>query len=86
LEAHVSDEEPENEEAAALFFNQIVPGLWVGLLDMIHDLWMRLGDFMEQQSKIYSEVMDVVGTNGPEEGAEEGAEIIPFPQPEEEEE
>lgn len=78
----MSDEEPENEEAAALFFNQIVPGLWVGLLDMIHDLWMRLGDFMEQQSKIYSEVMDVVAPND----AEEGAEIIPFPQPEEEEE
>jgi len=53
---------------------------------MIHDLWMRLGDFMEQQSKIYSEVMDVVGKNGAEEGAEEGAEIIPFPQSEEEEE
>lgn len=82
----MSDKKPEDDEAAALFFNQIVPGLWVGLLDMIHDLWMRLGDFMEQQSKIYSEVMDVVGKNDAEEEAEEGAEIIPFPQPEEEEE
>ena len=78
----MSDKEPSNEEeAAAVFFNQIVPGLWVGLLDLIHDLWMKLGDFMEQQSQIYSQTMGTAAGTGDEEA---GGGVIPFPQPEEE--
>ena len=78
----MSDKEPSNEEeAAAVFFNQIVPGLWVGLLDLIHDLWMKLGDFMEQQSQIYYQTMGTAAGAGDE---EEGGDVIPFPQPEEE--
>lgn len=76
----MTDEEPNNDEAShQLFFNQIIPGLWVGLLDLLHDMWMRLGEFMEQQSQIYEEVMTVLK---PEESG--GAEVIPFPIPEEE--
>ena len=78
MEALVSDEEPsKEEEASALFFNKIVPGLWVGLLDMVHDLWMRLGDFMEEQSAIYS---DVMGEEEPE-SPEEHGDVIPFRKP-----
>lgn len=74
----MSDEEPsKEEEASALFFNKIVPGLWVGLLDMVHDLWMRLGDFMEEQSAIYS---DVMGEEEPE-SPEEHGDVIPFRKP-----
>jgi len=69
-------DENENDEAAALFFNRIVPGLWVGLLDMIHDLWMRLGEFMEEQSKIYEEV---VGTMNADNGEETDSNVFPFP-------
>lgn len=77
----MSDEESDNqerseEEVSAMFFNRVVPGLWVGLLDMIHDLWMRLGDFMEQQSQIFSEVMGTEGADGEEES--EG-DVIQFP-------
>jgi hypothetical protein len=77
----VSDEESDNqerneEEITAMFFNRVVPGLWVGLLDMIHDLWVRLGDFMEQQSKIFSEVM---GTEGADDEEESEGDVIQFP-------
>lgn len=77
----MSDEESDNqerneEEITAMFFNRVVPGLWVGLLDMIHDLWVRLGDFMEQQSKIFSEVM---GTEGADDEEESEGDVIQFP-------
>jgi len=77
----MSDKESGNngqseEEISIKFFNEVVPGLWVGLLDLIHDLWMRLGDFMEQQSKIFSEVM---GTEGADGGEESDGDVIQFP-------
>lgn len=81
----MTDEETlDEDEAAQRFFTTIIPGLWVGLLDMIHDLWMRLGDFMEQQSQIYEEVMKTFGDDSEGENSNNGAAIIPFPPPEEE--
>jgi len=50
--------------------------MWVGLLDLIHDITMRLGDFMEVQGKAVEEAKAYLRHPSSE---EEGAEIIPFP-------
>ena len=73
----MSDEESDDQELSAeACYATIIPTMWVGLLDLIHDITMRLGDFMEVQSKAVEEAKAYLRHPSSE---EEGAEIIPFP-------
>ena len=71
----MSDED-EGEVSAEAFYATVIPTMWVGLLDLFHDITMRLGDFMEVQSKAVEEAKAYLRHPSSE---EEGAEIIPFP-------
>ena len=73
----MSDEESDDQDMSAeAFYAPVIPTMWVGLLDLIHDITMRLGDFMEVQSKAVEEAKAYLRHPSSE---EEGAEIIPFP-------
>ena len=66
----MSDED-EGEVAAEAFYAHVIPAMWIGLLDLVHDVMMRLGDFLEVQGKMVEEAKLYLSP--------EGAEIIPFP-------
>jgi hypothetical protein len=73
----MSDEESDDQEMSAeAFYAHVIPSMWIGLLDMCHDISMRLGDFLEVQGKMVEEAKLYMNPGG--------AEIIPFPTDEEE--
>ena len=66
----MSDEE-DGEMSAEAFYVTVIPSAWIGMLDLCHDMMMRLGDFLEAQGKMVEEAKAYLKA--------EGAEIIPFP-------
>jgi len=76
----MSDEEEGSDLSAEAFYTHVIPSMWIGLLDLCHDIMMRLEDFLEVQGKMVEEARLYLA---PEEAepyqAPEGAEIIPFP-------
>ena len=68
------EEEAEDEMSMEAFYAHVIPSMWIGLLDLVHDMTMRLGDFLEVQGKVVEEVKQHLARND-----EEGAEIITFP-------
>jgi len=66
----MSDEEEGSEM-------NVISSMWIGLLDLCHDIMMRLEDFLEVQGKMVEEARLYL--------APEGAEIIPFPTNDEDE-
>ncbi len=66
----MSDED-EGEVSAEAFYATVIPSAWIGMLDLCHDMMMRLGDFLEAQGKMVEEAKAYLQP--------EGAEIIPFP-------
>jgi hypothetical protein len=70
----MSDE--DEEMSAEAFYATVIPAMWIGLLDLIHDVMMRFGDFLDAQGKMVKEAQAYLKP--------EGAEIIPFPTDEDE--
>jgi hypothetical protein len=67
----MSDEEEGSDLSAEAFYTHVIPSMWIGLLDLCHDIMMRLEDFLEVQGKMVEEARLYL--------APEEAEIIPFP-------
>ena len=73
----MSDEESDDQDMSAeAFYATVRPTMWVGLLDLLHAITIRLGAFRELQSKAVEEAKAYLRHPSSE---EEGAEIIPFP-------
>jgi|TARA_R110000824_G_scaffold193155_2_gene375522 hypothetical protein len=70
----MSDEE-DGEMSAEAFYDKVIPSAWIGMLDLCHDLMMRLGDFLEAQGKMVEEAK----AHMRHPSTQEEAEIIPFP-------
>jgi hypothetical protein len=74
----MSDEEEGGDLSAEAFYSTVIPAMWIGLLDMCHDIMMRVGDFLDAQGKMVEEAKLYLKP--------EGAEIIPFPTNDEDDE
>lgn len=70
----MSDED-EGEMSAEAFYATVIPSAWVGLLDLVHDVMMRLEDFLEVQGRMVEEAKSYLRHPS----NQDGAEIIPFP-------
>jgi hypothetical protein len=70
----MSEEEGEDLSAEA-FYATVIPAMWIGLLDLIHDVMMRFGDFLDAQGKMVEEAKSYMHHPS----NQEGAEVIPFP-------
>ena len=70
----MSDED-EGEMSAEAFYATVIPSAWVGMLDLVHDVMMRLGDFLEVQGRMVEEAKSYLRHPS----NQDGAEIIPFP-------
>ena len=69
----MSDEDDDVELSGEAFYTHVIPSVWIGLLDLVHDVMMRLGEFLEVQGKMFEEAKTYMQPKP------EGAEIIPFP-------
>ena len=70
----MSDED-EGEMSAEAFYATVIPSAWVGMLDLVHDVMMRLGDFLEVQGRMVEEAKSYLRHPS----NQDEAEIIPFP-------
>ena len=70
----MSDED-EGEMSAEACYATVIPSAWVGMLDLVHDVMMRLGDFLEVQGRMVEEAKSQLRHPS----NQDGAEIIPFP-------
>tara|TARA_R110002153_G_scaffold65918_3_gene176315 strand:- start:588 stop:818 length:231 start_codon:yes stop_codon:yes gene_type:complete len=70
----MSDED-EGEMSAEAFYATVIPSAWVGMLDLVHDVMMRLGDFLEVQGRMVEEAKSQLRHPS----NQDEAEIIPFP-------
>ena len=84
----MSENEMSDEEREERFFRIIIPHAWAGLLDLIHDVYVRLGEWLEAQATVMQEtfgdeVQDVFAGETP---PDHDADVVPlFPDEEEEE-
>ena len=58
--------EDEGEVSAEAFYAHVIPAMWIGLLDLCHDIMMRLGDFLEVQGKMVEEAKLYLRPDGAE--------------------
>ena len=81
----MSEDEFNDEDREELFFRVIIPHAWAGILDLIHDVYNRLGEWLSDQAQVMKdtfgdEVSDVFTGEEPPEGGI----VLPFPDKEKE--
>ena len=83
----MSENELNDEDREELFFRVVIPHAWAGMLDLIHDVYNRLGEWLGDQAQVMKdtfgdEVSDVFTGEGEE--PSEGGIVLPFPDKEKE--